>query len=373
MSILDSRAKEQAWIDLAAELSAKFALTAAETDRQAELPVANLRELFDQGMDTAILPEEKDGAGLSYSAFGRIVFEIARGCPSTACVWLMNTSAAESLITLSSPERSEHYLREWKGGKRFANALSEPSSGNLFLNPVQEATPLGDGDWRLDGAKRFVSGAELADYYLINASIDGQPAFFGVERDETVEIHDIWDALGMRGTRSQLIGFRGTRLKAANRFSPVPSTRQNLIALGLPWLSLGIAQAAYDALIAQAQGKKLADGKPLSHVQWIQYETADVYVRLKAAKLLAGQLLELADAGADETVIVAMEAKILANQIAKDVADLGLRVGGGLAFTRALPFERHLRDAQAGGLMAYSSELCRLYVAKNELNVREQG
>ncbi|CAK4867148.1 unnamed protein product [Aphanomyces euteiches] len=151
------------------------------------------------------------------------------------------------------------------------------------------------------------------------------------------------------------------------------STRQNLIALGLPWLSLGIAQAAYDALKQHTQEKKLADGKTLSHVQWIQYEIAEVHVRLKAAKLLAEHLLALADAGSAETILVSMEAKILANQIAKDVADLGLRVGGGLAYTRALPFERHLRDAQAGGLMAYSSELCRIFVGKNELNVKEQG
>jgi len=373
MSALLSQAKERQWIDLASELSDKFARTAAEIDRKGELPKDNLRELFERGLDTAILPEEKGGAGISYRTFGRIVFELARGCPSTACIWLMNTASAEALIAQSSPERSEHYLLEWKRGKRFANALSEPSSGNLFLNPVQEATPLGDGDWSLDGAKRFVSGAELADYFLINASIDGQPAFFGVERDDTVDIHDIWDALGMRGTRSQLIGFRGTRLKAANLFVPNAAPRQNLIALGLPWLSLGIAQSAYDALIAQANGKKLSDGNPLSRVQWIQYETADVHVRLKAAKLLAEHLLELADEGSPETIFVSMEAKILANGIAKDAADLGLRVGGGLAFTRALPFERHLRDAQAGGLMAYSSELCRLHVAKNEFGIREQG
>ncbi|BBI32204.1 acyl-CoA dehydrogenase family protein [Cohnella abietis] len=372
MSTLTSPEKEQYWIDVAVELSAQFALTAAEIDRKAELPKDNLRLLFERGLDTAILPEEKGGAGISYATFGRIVFEIARGCSSTACIWLMNTSAAESLITLSNPDTSEFYLQQWKQGKRFANALSEPTSGNLFLTPVQEAKPLGDGDWSLDGAKRFVSGAELADFFLVNASIDGAPAFFGVERDETVEIHEIWDALGMRGTRSQLIGFNQTRLKAANRFGQVVSNRQNLIALGLPWLSLGIAQAAYDALKVQAAGKKLSDGKPLTHVQWIQYETAEAHVKLKAAKLLAQHLLELADAGSEQTIVVSMEAKILANQVAKEVADLGLRVGGGLAFTRSLPFERHLRDAQAGGLMAYSSEMCKLFVGKFELNVRDE-
>lgn len=360
------------WIRLAAELSESFARTAADIDRNAVLPKDNLRRLFESGFDTAILPESKGGAGISYATFGRILFEIARGCPATACVWLMNTGAAETFVALASPEKSEFFLAEWKRGKRFANALSEPTSGNLFLNPVQEAVPLGDGDWTLEGAKRFVSGSEWADYYLINVSIEGFPAFFGVERDDTVEIHEIWDALGMRGTRSQLIGFHGTRLKAENRLLRPDGPRQNLIGLGLPWLSLGIAQAAYDALKQNAQGKSVG-GKPLSHQQWVQLETADLHIRLKAARLMAEHVLELADAGSPEADAAALEAKVLANQIAKDAADLGLRLGGGLAYTRALPFERHLRDAQAGGLMAYSSELCRLFVGRKELNVEEPG
>ncbi len=32
----------------------------------------------------------------------------------------------------------------------------------------------------LDGAKRFVSGSEIADYLLVNALVDGEPVFFGV-------------------------------------------------------------------------------------------------------------------------------------------------------------------------------------------------
>ncbi|MFC5404799.1 acyl-CoA dehydrogenase family protein [Cohnella soli] len=372
MSILANSLKDQIWIDTASELSKEFAKTAAQTDREAALPKENLRRLFDSGLDLAILPVEKGGAGISFKTFGRIVFEIARGCPATACIWLMNTAAAETLIELSSPETSAKYLRDFKSGKRFANALSEPSSGNLFLNPVQEAERLDNGDWKLEGAKRFVSGAELADYFLINVSIDGAPAFFGVERDDTLEIHDIWDALGMRGTRSQLIDFHGARLKKEFRLGRGSEGRQNLIGLGLPWLSLGIAQSAYDALKDLVQRKKLgATGKPLSHAQWIQFETAAVHARLTAAKLLAEHLLGLADQGSVETNVVGMEAKILANQIAKDIAELGVRVGGGLAYTKALPFERHLRDSHAGGLMAYSSELCHIFVGQYELNVRD--
>lgn len=358
------------WLGIAEELSAEFAKKAADVDRMGELPKENLIALSESGLDLAILPKEWGGGGISYRTYGKIVFAIARGCPATACIWLMHTGAAEGLVMLSSPERSRYYLEELKRGKRFASALSEPASGNLFLSPVQEAIPLPDGDWKLEGAKRFVSGSEWADYFIVNIGIEGKTTFFGVERDDSVVIHDIWDSLGMRGTRSQLIGFNGTRLKKENRCGEALRARQGLIALGLPWLSLGIAQSAYDAMRAHAEKKMLpSTGLPLGHAQWVQVEVAQAYVKLKAAKLLAEDLLRLADEHSEETNRAGLEAKLMANQVAKEIADLGIRVGGGLAYTKALPFERHLRDAQAGGLMAYSSELCQIHIGQSELRV----
>lgn len=370
MSTVLNKTNDSYWIEVAEQLSAQFASTAAEVDRLGELPKTNLTALSESGLDLAIIPEEWGGGGISYQAYGKIVFTIAQNCPATACIWLMHTGAAEGLVLLSSPERSQFFLEELKRGKRFSSALSEPTSGNQFLNPAQEAIPVEGGDWKLEGAKRFVSGSEWADYYLANVSVDKEPTFFAVERDDSVVIHDIWDSLGMRGTRSQLIGFQGTRLKKENRCGAPLRPRQGLIALGLPWLSLGIAQSAYNALNAHVQKKMLpSTGKSLAHEQWVQMEMAQAYVKLKAAKLLAEHLLQLADEFSEDTMRAGLEAKLMANQVAKEIADLSIRIGGGLAYTKALPFERHFRDAQAGGLMAYSSELCQIYIGKKELGV----
>src|SRR5262249_42453975 len=145
--------EETHWIEAAEELAAAFASTAAELDASGELPRENLRLLFERGFDVAMLPAHVGGGGVSYRAFGRVLGALARGCPSTACVWLMHIGAAVGLVQMSEPAAAAYYAAELRAGKRFANALSEPSSGNMFLVPMQPAVAA-DGGWRLDGAKR---------------------------------------------------------------------------------------------------------------------------------------------------------------------------------------------------------------------------
>jgi alkylation response protein AidB-like acyl-CoA dehydrogenase len=362
---------EAHWIETAERLAAGFASTAAALDASGELPGENLRLLFEHGFDTAMLPRDAGGGGLSFRTFGRVLGTIARGCSSTACIWLMHVGAAVGLVQMSEPAAARYYAAELRAGKRFANALSEPSSGNMFLIPMQHAAAA-PGGWRLDGAKRFVSGCEIADHLLVNALVDGVPTFFGVEPDATVAVEEIWDAMGMRATRSQLVTFNGTLLRADRRCRPLDSvTEQNPIPVGLGWLSIGVADAALAALCAHATRRVIpSTGQPLSGMQWVQFAVADARVRLEAARLLTERLMWLADTvGGPIVLFEAMQAKLLANQVAQEVAQLALSVGGGTGYLKSSPIERHFRDAQAGALMAYSVEVCRDFVGKHTLGL----
>ena len=364
---------ERHWLDVAHELGARFATTAADLDEKAELPTANLAALHESGLDTAMLAVEHGGAGMSYRTFGPVLAAVTRGCPSTGCIWLMHVGAASSLTNLSPDPVAEHYASEWRAGRRFANALSEPTSGNLFLVPLQNAEPA-DGGWTLTGAKRFVSGCEIADHLLVNALVDGVPSFFGVDLDDTVTPIPIWDTMGMRATRSQLLSFDGTLLRAERRCRAPGPGEPNPIAAGLAWLSLGIAQAALDALVDHARDRVIpTTDAPLSHMQWVQFDTADATVALRAARLLAERTMWLADAHSPEVLDAAIESKLAANQVAKTIADLGVRVGGASGYLRTSPIQRHFRDAQAGALMAYSVELCRDWIGKRTLGVAQPG
>jgi alkylation response protein AidB-like acyl-CoA dehydrogenase len=104
-------------------------------------------------------------------------------------------------------------------------------------------------------------------------------------------------------------------------------------------------------------------------MQWVQFDVADAAVSLSAAKALAGRTMLLADQGSPETLPAAVEAKLYANQVAPRIAELGVRIGGASGYLRQSPIQRHFRDAQAGGLMAYSVELCKDTIGKAVLGV----
>ncbi|MEU3620885.1 acyl-CoA dehydrogenase [Amycolatopsis coloradensis] len=364
-------AHERRWIETVTELAKDFAASAAEFDETAELPIANLRALHATGLDRATLPAEFGGDDLSYRSYGEIVRILSAACSSTACIWVMHIGAAVGLVQLSAPEVGRFYAGELIEGRRFANALSEPSSGNMFLMPQQSAEPV-DGGFRLTGAKRFVSGCEVADHFLVNALVDGVPTFFGVSPDDTMTFVPIWDTMGLRASRSQLVSFGGTVLREDRRCPPSAERRPNHIGAGLAFLSLGIADAAEEALISHSRSRVIpVTGQPLAEMQWLQFEVADVHTRLEAARMYSRNMAWLADRNSPEFLPATMTAKVLANDIARDVAQLALKAGGGSGFLRTSPIQRLFRDAQAGGLMAYSAEVCKDRIGKTVLLPRD--
>ncbi len=220
----------------------------------------------------------------------------------------------------------------------------------------------------LDGAKRFVSGSEIAQHLLVNVLVDGVPTFFGVEPDETVEIIPIWDTLGYRGTRSQLLSFKRTPLRSDRRGRELRGGDFNAVGAGLPGISLGVADAAFAALADHAKNRQIL-GAPLSHQQWVQFEAADAHIRIEAAGSLYQRALAEADLGLFSSLASFDKAKYLANKTATEVAQLGVRVGGASGFLSTSPIQRHFRDAQAGQLMAYSTEVLAGVYGKQVLGV----
>jgi len=359
---------EQKLLDRVRELAAGLAADAAGYDERAEINVAGLDALHAAGVSRALLPAALGGAGISYLAFGELVRLLAEADPSVATILLMHGGAAVGLAELTRDSLGSFFADELLGGKRFANALSEPASGNRFLNPQQIATPA-EGGWLLDGAKRFVSGSEIADYLLVNALVDGAPTFFGVPLpDASVSVIPIWDTLGLRATRSQLLAFDATLLRATHRGrTPAPGDFA-VIPAGLPAISLGIADAALAALAGHARTRVIL-GRPLSHQQWVQHAVADAQTRLAAARALYQVALRQADHGDPAFFGNLLRAKYLANKTAVDVAQLGVRIGGANGYLKASPIQRHLRDAQAGQLMAYSTEVLATEIGREILGV----
>ena len=341
-------AAEQRWVETAAGLAAGFAATVSDDDRDARLPIEHLRALAETGLDAAFLPVAHGGEGLSYATLGAVVRTLAASHPAVATVWLMHIGAAHALVSMSEPGQAAFFAEELRAGRRFANALSEPAGGNHFLASQQDASAA-SGGWTLTGRKLFVSGSEAADHLFLNARVDGAPAFFGVTVDQTVSFPPIEETMGMRATRSRTILFDATPLPRTRLCAPPAPDYANLITVGFGFISLGIAEAALDALTAYARSKA-----GLAEASWVRSDTALVWAEVRAALLLAEQTAWLADIRSPEAMPAATETKMLANEVAKKAAALAVKVGGGSGYLLRSPIQRIFRDAQAGALMAYS-------------------
>jgi alkylation response protein AidB-like acyl-CoA dehydrogenase len=342
----------------AERIQALLAAHAARHDRDTTFPEEGREAMVRSPLNTALL----DGA--SWLTFGRIVSILSRGDASFATAWLMHQGSAQALRYLGDPAQVSSFEAELRGGAWFCNALGEPTSGNLFLMPLQQAHRV-EGGWRLSGAKRFVSGGEHAKYLLTSALCDGQPRFFLIDKkDDSIRVEEIWDSMGMRATRSQLLHFQDTLLPESRVLNFDP-TQPNAIAAGLAWLSIGIAEAAMGFAIGYAKERRLPpENKPLAELQWVQMAVADMSIRLEAARSLAMRSATATDERTPDFPLLQLQAKAAANEAAVSISTAALEIAGGSGYLRSRPIERHVRDAMSGPLMAWSTAVIRDIVGK---------
>ncbi|NOK35367.1 acyl-CoA/acyl-ACP dehydrogenase [Corallococcus exercitus] len=336
---------------------------AARHDRETSLPDEGFEAMARSPLNTALLE------GASWLTFGRVVSILSRGSASFGTLWLMHQGSGLAFLALPEPALVATFNDRFRQGAWFGNALSEPTSGNMFLMPHQEARRA-EGGWRLSGAKRFVSGSERAGYLLTNAVCDGQPTFFLIDKDDSIRVEDVWDTLGMRATRSQLLHFQDTLLPESRRLRLDPS-QPNPIALGLPWISIGIAEAALAFAIAYARERKLPpENRAIAEMQWVQFSVAEMSLRLEAARALAMRAAIATDQREPDFPVLQMQAKVVANEAAVAITTAAMELAGGSGYMRSHPIERYLRDAMSGPLMAWSPAVIRDFLGKTLLGLQ---
>ncbi|MFI5842572.1 hypothetical protein ACIA8K_22970 [Catenuloplanes sp. NPDC051500] len=163
-----------------------------------------------------------------------------------------------------------------------------------------------DGGFRLTGRWKIVSGAHLAEWFLL-AGVDPSagPGFEGlrfcvVPRDEATVL-DTWDSVGMRASDSNAVAVEDLFVPAymtQSLFAPprvdVPAYRLPVVNVLLPGCAavlIGIARSAVDEMVTIAQAKRGLDGLPLSEKDHVTSAIGRALTQVAAARglLLAAQ------------------------------------------------------------------------------------
>ena len=156
----------------------------------------------------------------------------------------------------------------------------------------------------------------------------------GIKGSPTTELY--FENCYIPGDR--IIGEPGTGLKTA--LKTLDHTRPTVGAQ-----AVGVAQGALDAAIAYTKDRKQF-GKSISSFQAVQFELADMAMRLEAARLLVYTAAARAQRGEPGLGFISAAAKCFASDVAMDVTESAVQLFGGAGYTRDFPVERMMPDAK---------------------------
>jgi alkylation response protein AidB-like acyl-CoA dehydrogenase len=349
----------------------QIAPLAAQVDRDRAFPESSMRALAECGALGLLVPEASGGAGGGLAELVTACEAVGGACASSGMVFLMHSVTAAT-IAVGGGERAAEYLAAMATGRKIGTlAFSERGTGAHFYAPELTAESQ-DGGIRIRGRKSFVTSGGHADIYLVlvrGAAGDGLDCY-AVEGGQGVRFEGEWDGLGMAGNSSVAAEFDcvvdvGARIGGAGEGQALVFTAVAPFFLaGLAAVNAGIAAAALAAAVEHASKPRYADGGSLAEIQSIQHALANMDMRTRAARLVVAEAARLGDAGDEGALVALMEAKVITTEAAAAVTQIALEVCGGQGYTRALPIERHLRDARAGAVMAPTNGVLRNWTGK---------
>lgn len=281
-------------------------------------------------------------------------------------------------ISLAGTEHvRDFWLERAANGKAIAAfALTEPDAGSDVA--ALKTTAQRDGDtYVINGRKRFISNAGLADFYTVFARtgtredgraeisafiVSARMAGFSVaKRTEMIAPHPIGELefKDCRVPAEDMIGNQGDGLRLALQTLDVFRASVGAAACGM-------ARRALDESVSYAKSREQF-GKPLAAHQLIQEKLADMATELDAARLLVYRAAYLKDAGAEASTREASEAKLFATEAAARIVDQAVQIHGGTGLIRGSVVERLYRDVRALRIYEGTSEIQKLVIANQLL------
>ncbi|PYM80698.1 MAG: acyl-CoA dehydrogenase [Candidatus Rokuibacteriota bacterium] len=360
-----------------AELGAKI----APWDERHEFPHEIVGRLGDLGFLGVLVPPEYGGAGLDHVSYALIVEELCRGDASVGMtMWAHNSLCTGHLQLFGSREQKAKYLPRLASGQALgAWGLTEPGSGSDAA-AMRTRAVRDEGEWVLTGTKAFITNASVGQVAVVLAITDppkrqrGISAFILEKGTPGFAAGQRYRKLGLRASDTAELVLDGARVPAANLVGELNLGFVNAMQvleggrIAMAAMAVGIAQGALDAAVAYMK-QRTAFGQTLAEFNGLQGMVAELATEIEAARLLTHRAAWLKDAGQPVRHTAAM-AKVFASEVAMKAASKAVQIHGGAGYVTDFPVERIFRDAKLTEIGEGTSEVQRLVIAREILQLK---
>ena len=348
---------------------------ARDIDRNSEFDWHLHRRLGELGFLGMTADAAYGGSGCDTLTWCLVVEEITKSASAVANGITLTESMIHYLSVLGSEEQKRRYIPPLVRGDEICSfCLTEPDAGSDAASIQTRAFEDGD-DYVLNGQKMFISGALLADVFIVVASINREQRSKGI-RTFIVEkttpglvLGEKLDLMGIRGFGTAPVFFDNCRIPKSAKlggdegFRAVMQGLDGAGRLGAAAMALGTAQAAMDGALRHSLDRRQF-GQAIFDFQAVHHMLADMSIEIDAARLLVWHAAWLRDTGKPFTK-ASSQAKTFAGDMCMRNVTNAMQIFGGYAYSKEFDVERHFRDAKIHQIWDGTNQIQRMIIARH--------
>lgn len=334
------------------------------------------RLLAREGVFATAFPERFGGTEAPMRLRVRIIESIARVCSAAASMVTGTDLAGRPIAAHAAPTLAGEIVPRLATGElQSAFALTERAAGSDVAGLTTTARRQGD-TWVLDGIKRYITRAPVADLFIVAARTGSAPgakglsAFLVDRAAPGLEVGPIQPKLGWYGSPIAEVFLRDVPVPHARMLGGEGEgfaiAQDTLIRarIGHGAIAVGRAQGALE-MAAQYASRRRTFGRALGEHQGVQWMLAEMAARLEAARCLLHACADRYDANDPEIGIHASMTKLYATDLGMQITTDCLQLFGGNGYLKAFPLERFMRDAKLNQIGEGASEIHKTVIGRH--------
>ncbi len=343
-----------------------------------EIPISLIKKIGEKGFFGPLILRKYKGTDLGLIAHCMITEEISKMNVAVSVIRTPCILDGYLLNKYGNEIQKENYLTKIATGEKLCSiCVTEKEAGSNVAGIKTLAEKKGDV-YLLNGSKRFITNAGIADYYFIwvvtnkNVNPRNGISIFLVEKDTPgLTIENPYELMGLNGVYNGIITLKNAEISKDNLIGEEGSGFQSLMdTFNIERLTLssecnGISFAALEDSKRYAK-KNIQFNKPISEFQLIKLKIAEMATKLRAARLLTYSAAKLKDMNKDITKEASM-AKAFSSRTAVEITSEAVQIHGGDGYTDMYSVERYMRDAKFFQIGGGTSEIQNLIIAREEL------